>query len=338
MNKQLKKTIGAGLAVLALLVAGGGYYYFHVHTDTPNFTIKEVREAINRHNLKDFHHAVNVDSLLDSGYDGFVEGMTSPDRVTTLEAQEVIRDFTKMLRGPMIASLKAAIDSYVATGEINPTQNAGVLEMLERVGLNGVEVRTVNNFQLNDANRNEAFADVIIFQPELGSEFPLQIALARGTDNQWQVVRVLNFKDYVAQILQVRRAQLDDYLTKSGEINARHESVIRDFGQLYADTLAKGSLGQDNTRNQLKNLINDVFLKDWEARKQELFGLHVPKEAETLHNLYLRICDTWIDAAHDYAKWMDDKNVDTIKSAEDKIHQAQTLTTDAANLAKNMTS
>lgn len=64
----------------------------------------------------------------------------------------------------------------------------------------------------------------------------------------------------------------------------------------------------------------------------------VPKDAVTLHNLYMKICDTSIAAATDYAKWMDDKNAATIKSAEDKIHQVQTLMGEAAALAKRMTS
>ena len=82
----------------------------------------------------------------------------------------------------------------------------------------------------------------------------------------------------------------------------------------------------------------EVLKKDWEERKQELFSLRVPKDAETLHNLYMKICDIYIDAAQDYAKWMDDKNAATIKAAESKIHQAQTLTSEAMAIAKRMTS
>ena len=102
--------------------------------------------------------------------------------------------------------------------------------------------------------------------------------------------------------------------------------------------LAMGNLGNDKTRAELKVLINDVFKKDWEDRKQELFSLPVPKDAATLHNLYMRICDLSIAAAQDYAKWMDDKNSATIKSAEEKIHQVQSLMGEASALAKRMTS
>lgn len=337
MNKRFKLAVGAGLAALAMAVAGGGYYYFHVQGDTPARAIETLTESIENHDLQEFHRVVNVDGVLDSGYDGFVEGIATSEGASSNETKDAIKNFTQMLRGPMMLSLKTALDSYVATGELQTDKTAGVIEMLERTGLNDIEVRDVKNIEINDANSNEAFADVIVFQPELEREFPIQIVLARGAENQWQVDRVRNFHEYVTEINKARRKQIDDYLTQSGEINARHDAILREAEQKYGMILSAGSLGQDKTRTELKTLIDDIFLKDWEARKQEFFGMHVPKDAETLHNLYLRICDTAIAAAKDYGKWMADKNAPTIKSAEEKIHQVQTLLAEASALAKRMT-
>ena len=137
---------------------------------------------------------------------------------------------------------------------------------------------------------------------------------------------------------QARRIQLDEYLAQAAEINTRHETKIREAEEKYGMILALGSLAQDKTRADLKALLDDGFKKDWELRKQELFSLHVPKDAEPLHNLYMRICDLWIDAAQDYSSWMDDNNSMTIKAAEEKIHQVQDLTSEASALAKRMTS
>lgn len=337
MKKRIKMAVGAGLAALAVAVAGGGYYYFHVRTDTPDFAIKAVNQSIENHDLKEFHRAVNVDEVLASGYDGFVDSMTAPGSANTPDAKEAIRNFTQMLRVPLILSLKSAIDSYVITGELNAQENLGVMELINRTGLNDIEVRSVKNIELNDANNAEAFADLVIYQPELGREFPIKLLLARKDDNRWQITAVRNFQEYVAQITQARRMQLDEYLAKAGEINVKHEATIREAEQKYSAILTKGNLAQEQTRDELKDLVNDVFKADWEARKQELFTLPVPREAAQLHDLYMKICDLAIAAAQDYAKWLDDKNVATIKTAENKIHQVQTLMTEAAALAKRLT-
>ncbi len=338
MEKKFKTAAGIGVAALAIVVAGGGYYHFHMNNDTPDFAIKTIQESLEEHDTKSFYRAVDVTGVLDSGYDGFVEGLTSPENTMTPDAKDAIKNFMQMLRAPMILSLKAAIDSYIATGDLKSEENGGVIELLEKTGLNDAEIRDVKNIQVNDANRDEAFADLIIYQPELEKEFPLQFILVRGKDNQWQVSRVQNFREYVEAIGQARRIQLDDYLAKAGEINSRHDSTVREAEQKYGMILAVGNLGNDKTRTELKNLINDVFKKDWEDRKQELFSLKVPKDAEPLQNLYMRICDLSIAASKDYAKWMDDNNAATIKAAEEKIHQVQTLMTEAATLAKRMTS
>ena len=336
MDSNIKTTIGAGLAALALVIGGGGYYYFHVHRDTPGVAIENVAQALEDRDLKEFHHAVDVDSVINSGYDGFVDGFTASDSATTAEAKELIRNFTQMLREPMIFSLKGALDSYVLTGSIDGDSNSGVRKILKSVGLNDIEIRDVKNLQVSDADKNEAFADVIIYQPELGIEFPLQIVLTRDKDN-WRVTRLQNFRDYVKQITQVRRSQLDEYLAKSSEINSRHSAILREGELKYGTILSAGNLSDGKTRSDLKTLVNDIFLKDWHARKQELFALRVPPGAEPLHNLYMQICDLGIDAAQDYSKWIDDNNAVTIKSAEEKIHRLQTLTTEAATLARQMT-
>lgn len=338
MEKKTKMKIGAGIAALALVVAGGGYFYFHVNNDTPEFAIKTIQESIDKHNTKTFNRVVDVDGVLDSGYEGFVEGVTFPENSMSPDAKESIKNIMNMLRAPMILSLKSAIESYIATGDLKVEENGGVVELLEKTGLNDAEIRDVKNIQINDADKNEAFADLIIYQPELGEEFPLQFILTRNKDKQWQVVRVQNFQEYVEQIGEARRAQVDDYLAKAGEINSRHEATIREAEQKYGMILAVGNLAQEKTRTDLKVLINDVFKKDWETRKQELFSLKVPKGAEPLHNLYMQICDLSIAAAQDYAKWLDDNNSATIKSAEEKIHQVQSLITEAAVVAKRMTS
>ena len=336
MEKRIKMAAGAGIAALALVVAGGGYYHFHVQTDTPDYAIKAVSESIKDHDVTEFHRVVDVDGVLNSGYEGLVDGVTAASLLSTPDAKEEVKNFTQMLRTPLMLSLKAAIDSYVATGDFGDTQNSGVMELIELTGLNDIEVRGVKNIEPNDANKEEAFADLIIYQPELGREFPIQIVLSRGADNRWQVTRVQNFQEYVAQVLQARRIQLDEYLAKAGEINAKHDMAIREGERKYGTILSLGNLGQDKTRAELKSLVNDVLKKDWEARKEELFNLHVPKTAAPLHNLYMNICDLAISAAQDYAKWLDDKNIATIKAAETKIHHVQRLMADAANMAKRM--
>ena len=175
MNKRIKMAAGGGIFALALAVAGGGYYYFHTQKDTPAYAIKTVSKSIEDHDVKEFHRVVNVDSVLDSGYDGFVDGMTSPGIVATSDARETIKNFTQILHAPLMLSLKAAIDSYIETGELNKEENASVKTLIERTGFDSFEYRGIDSVEINPRNSNEATAKVRIYQPELAQEFVFNI-------------------------------------------------------------------------------------------------------------------------------------------------------------------
>ena len=336
MDKNKIKIIAGAAVGVAILVAGGGYYHFHTSTHSPEYALKTVEKTVSEHDKTNFYKVVDVDNLLNDSYDGLFEGLMESDDSITDETRDAVKNFTQMLKAPLILSLKNAIDSYVETGNFQNADNSGANELLERTGIDKIEFRSVDNVTVNPENENEAFADVKIFHPELGQEFIVQVVMKKNND-QWQVVLVQNLQDFISQIHKMRRAKIDEYLTKSSEINFRHDNAVREAEQKYGSILSIGSLGQSNTRSELKTLMLDVLKKDWETRKQELFSLSVPKGAETLHNLRLKICDLEIGYAEDYAKWMEDKKASTIKAAEEKHHQAQTLMVEAAAIARRMT-
>lgn len=334
MDNKLKA--GIGLGVIVLLTAGGGYFLLKPNEKSPEFVMQSVEKSVVEHNKKDFYKLVDIDSVLNRSYDEIVEGLTDSDKSMSIEAREAVKNFTQMLKSPLIISLKSAIDDYVEKGEFQEPENLGIKDLLSRTGIDKIEFRGIDNVEVNPANDKEAVADIKVFQPELGKEFILKTVLNKNDSGEWRIVSLQNFRDFVIQIGEVRRADLNNYLSKTEEINSKHDKTIRDAEQKYSSILALGSLGQENTRSDLKNLMLDVFKKDWEVRKQEFFNLQVPQGAETLHNLRIKICDLEISYADEYAQWMSDKKAATIKSAEEKHRQAQTLMTEANVLARRM--
>jgi hypothetical protein len=66
--------------------------------------------------------------------------------------------------------------------------------------------------------------------------------------------------------------------------------------------------------------------------------MSVPPAAGTLHRLRIKICDLHIEYAKGYAKWMDDKNASTIRTADAALKQARTLEKEAELLTKQVNS
>ncbi len=337
MNKRTKIALGIGGIALIIAAAGGGYYYFGSRTQTPEYALKTIEKSLTEHNKTEFYKFVDIDGVLNTGYDGFVEGLTGTSPAITPEAADAVREFTQVLRAPLILSMKSAVDYYVESGNFNKSEDTGLTEIFSRIGIDTLEFRSIENIQTDPEDEGLATAEIRIFQPEINREFSLQTILAKNEDGRWQVTGIKNFQEFIALINVSRREKLDEYLTKTSEISLRHDSTIREAEQKYSEILAPGSLGKDTTRAELKKIMTEVIKKDWEVRKQELFGVTVPKGAETLHNLRLKICDLYIEYAEDYANWLDDKKAATIKSAEEKRRRAQILTTEASAIARRMT-
>lgn len=333
-TKNLK--IGAGVCAAAILIGGGAYLYSSTDKNKPEYAVKIAEQAVASHDREDFYRFVDVDSLLNDSYGSLIDGMTDSDRVLTDDAKETIKDFTEILKTPLLTSLKAAIDSYVTTGDFNAQNHAGVQELLTRTGLDKIIYRGLDGIDVNPANANAAIARIRIYQPELSREFILETELSRGDDGNWKIVRFRNFQEFVNTLTEIRRTQLDNYLEKSNEIVSRHDATILEAEQQYSKLAAFGALNQDSVRAEARTLILDVYKKDWEERKQELFGLSVPRNAETLQNLYMKICDLEIAYADDYAKWLEDKRPSTLKIAEDHQRQSQALKSEVTILLRRM--
>ena len=62
----------------------------------------------------------------------------------------------------------------------------------------------------------------------------------------------------------------------------------------------------------------------------------MPDAAGSLHRLRLKICDARIEAAANYAKWMDDKKAATIRASDNSMKIAKTLEKDAELLTKQV--
>lgn len=342
MNTRIKIACAAAAVILVAII--GAYFFFHSKARTPDYALKIIGESIEAHDVRAFNNVVDVDNVLNSSYDGFVDGLMESDSTMSPEAREAITNFTQMLRQPIIGSLKTALETYVENGTIDRLSSddadnkfMAASDIMERAGLSKLDYKQVDGITIDEKNPDRAVADIRFYQPEAESDFVFKVVIERDDDQNWRVVRIDNFRDFTEIVAKIRRAALDKYLAQTSEINLRHDQTIREAEQKYGAILSLGNLGQDQTRFDLKVLLTDVVKKDWEVRKQELFSVDVPRSAETLQNLRMRICDLSIGSAEDFAKWMEDNKSTTMKSAEEKLKQAQTLMEEERNLIGRMT-
>ena len=341
MSRQLKMKILLVLGVLALLGAGGIYWYFAVYARTPEYAVQMIERSLEKHDKTLFHKYVDVDKMLDYGYDDLVMGLMDTQQPMSDETKVAVGDLVKMLKAPLITSFRSAIDRYVETGswesgdENAQDSSLDFHQAFVKSGLRDAAFRGVDRIEKNE-DEGTSVAFVRVFQQEAEGEFVMEVVFRQEGNGAWRAENIRNFHDFIVFVGQARQAELTRYVETTADIMAKHDKAMRDADFDIQRIMAAGSLGQQDTRAELKYFMESTVAKDWKARRDELEAVAVPEEAQSLHRLRLKICDLHIAYAEGYAAWLDDKAAATLRNAESKLKQARTLEQEAGFLAKRM--
>ncbi len=341
MQSIKKRFIALGV-VLVLLVAAGGYWYVDIYTKTPEYTLKMVQEAVSDHNKEKLEKYVAVDHLLDTASDDMLDGLIQAMVPATGDTREAVSNLSRMFKTPVVTSLRTAVMNYVEYGSwtnqksddnsVNSLVDADMI--VNRIGLPSIEFQKLDSMAV-DKEEGTALAKVRVLQTDSNEEFVLDVELCQQEDGLWQVYEIVNFKDFIEKLQNIRQQQVKAYLEESSQLMAQHDAVIAESQQRITAILAGGTLGNDSIRGQVKR-VSEEQVADWQSRKAELEAMEVPDAAGSLHRLRLKICDARIEAAANYAKWMDDKKAATIRASDNSMKIAKTLEKDAELLTKQV--
>ena len=340
--QSIKKRLIALGVVLVLLAAAGGYWYVDIYTKTPEYTLKMVQEAVSDHNKEKLDKYVAVDHLLDTASDDMLDGLIQAMVPATGDTREAVSNLSRMFKTPVVTSLRTAVMNYVEYGSwtnqksddnsVNGLVDADMI--VNRIGLPSIEFQKLDSMAV-DKEDGTALAKVRVLQTDSNEEFVLDVELCQQQDGLWQVYEIVNFKDFIEKLQNIRQQQVKTYLEESSQLMAQHDAVIAESQQKITAILAGSTLGNDSIRSQVKQ-VSEEQVADWQSRKTELEAMEVPDAAGSLHRLRLKICDARIEAAANYAKWMDDKKAATIRASDNSMKIAKTLEKDAELLTKQV--
>ncbi|MCR5175793.1 MAG: DUF2939 domain-containing protein [Anaerovibrio sp.] len=339
--RSVKYRLLAALVILLVAAVGGIWWYAVYYTNTPEYTLKMVQEAIENHDKDKLHKYVDFEHFLDSASDDMLDGLVDANIPAVGDTKEAVSSFTRMFKTPIIMSLQLAVDNYVEYGEwYNTDSKDGNMPIdadlvVGRSGISALVFRNLESVAVDDAN-GTAVAKVKMFQKEAGEEYTFDIELVKTESGRWQVYEVTNLKAFIGLVNNLRRQRVKTYLDQSAEIMSKHDEKAAKIEEKVTETLAKGSLGSNATRQELKDIMQSGLAPEWKSRREDLEELKVPAAAGTLHRLRLKICDLHIDYATDYAKWMDDKNAATLRGATSSLKQAKTLEKEAELLTRQV--
>ena len=328
------KAILAVLLAVFVVAGGGALWYYGYYTKTPEYAARAIEEAAASHDLAKFERYVDVHKISETAGDEFLEGVMDSDRAMTEEARSAVTNFAQIFKASVSKSFEDAMRAYVRTGKWDDISPDAQL-ILDKAGLYQVEPRGVEGVE-KDAEDGKATLGLRLYQKEAADEFLFKVRLAKGQNGIWCAEEVSNFREFIAFVMKTRKEQFRMYLKTTEEILRVHEEKINAADKKLVDILHSGSMGDMNVRRQMRTVMVEEILPDWQLRRSELEAVEAPTAAHTLHRLRLRICDMRIAYAIRYADWLETKKAGDIQEANELLKEARTLEQEAEMMTRRI--
>ncbi len=328
------KAVAAVVLVVAAVAGGGALWYYGYYTKTPEYAVRMIEEAVAAHDEAKFGRYVDMRKLTETAGDDFLEAAIDSDRSMSDEARSAVSDFAQIFKASVSKGFESAIHDYVRTGEWG-TVSPDVQMIFDKAGFYQAELRGAEGLEKN-AEDGGATLGLRIYQKEAAEEFVLKVRFEKGQDGVWKAAEIANFRDFIAFVAKARKELFRTYLKKTEDIIREHETKVGAADKKLVDILHSGSMGDMNVRRQLRAVMADEILPDWQLRRSELEAVEAPTAAQTLHRLRLRICDMRIAYAISYAEWLETKKAADIQKANEILKEARTLEQEADTMSRRM--
>ena len=341
MRTKLKIFIAAVLSVI--IIIGGSLAYFNFYVKTPEYTLNAIQKSVKNHDVEEFNKYVDVDNVVAGVTNNMIDGIIASQANLPEEAKVAMNSLATMFKAPLVASLKEGLNNYVKTGnwqsgaDIKDSQGAMINSdmILDQSGLADLSFDGIDYVNVNKENKT-AEAGIKATQSEINKQFVFKVTLEQQADGYWKVVSVNNFADFIKELESGRQEYVKTYLKQTEALIYDKDRILSENESKLNAALSLGALGSTKSRADLKATIENDILPQLKELQTSLEAINVPKAAETLHNLRLKACESKIAYYENYAKWLDDKDIKTLRTATDNMKKANTMEHEAELLTKRI--
>lgn len=326
---NLRKKISAVFVVICVL-GGVSSWYFLYFTKTPEYALNQVRQAVEKHDLVKFNQYVDLNSILSRGYDDLITAMLESDRTLTPEIKKVISGFSKIFKFPVVGTFKEGILRLVETGkwetQAKDESSLQGIDTEQLVAKTGFTSSSIKNVAYTKKEGKTAIVGITIAEKDLQKNFVLEIKMRELEDGTWQVAELSNFKEYLLEIEKAKLTQLEKYLTDSQIVLDVHNQAFKQINAKIENHIASANLANAEESNVLRILIESELLPNLNTKIEELGKITVPANANALHELRLKGCETDIQYAQKMLEWVERKNPQTLKEANQLLQHSVEIT------------
>lgn len=214
-NAKHKTMLILGIALIVILLAGSvGYWYW---THTPQYSLKQIQEAVKNHDLQTFEKHVDIESVTSRMIDQLIDSkMNDKNEVQDEATSNLAKGFIQFIKPQLTAMAKDQIRSLVEKGSTSQASDPGQSEAPDAPKFSVKDIYNnkggTPDFKGVDYVNKDGKIAVVglkLFYPKLNSDVVLEVKM-RELDGYWQVAEISNLPAFLNKLAELEEKKLTE--------------------------------------------------------------------------------------------------------------------------------
>ena len=204
----MKKFLLIFIPIILLIALGVGAFraYKQIQT-TPSNSVKVIRDAVSSHDAATFNSLFDVDAVLENAAQEILTAQINSEINSTTYSTQDLENMYATRKTDFIVSTKKAVEEYISSGQINFSENLTTTQKwLQDSDVVHCSIKNVYKFVTDDG---KAHAKIEFYNSALRFSFELEVVMEKIDKNNWRVVEVKNFENYLAGLNRALKKKLE---------------------------------------------------------------------------------------------------------------------------------
>ncbi|SHI66472.1 DUF2939 domain-containing protein [Propionispora hippei] len=200
------------IALVVILLSSGLGYWYWIHT--PQYSLKQIQEAVKNHDLQTFEKYVDIDSVTSRMIDQLIDSKINAKNEVQDEAGNLAKGFIQFIKPQLTAMAKDQIRSLVEKGSTLQPSTPGQAEPPDapKFSVNDIynnKVGTPDFKGVDYVNKDGKIASVglKLFYPKLNANVVLEVRM-RKLDGYWQIAEISNIPAFLSKLAELEEKKL----------------------------------------------------------------------------------------------------------------------------------
>ena len=293
LARRRRRTAYERLGTLVIAVAALGFFLWRIfYMHTPEYALEQLSQAIESHDIATVEEYCDLDAISNQAYDDLTRDMFAQDEQLSTDSKVMFEQFYVKIKPQVIENTHQLLLAYIANGSWQVPGAENILKgrqlgldyeyLIERSQLRNTNLVKIDSVDQND---DTALAKIQVQDSYTSSLFILSLQLSKQ-DAGWQVVKIINYRDFLDYITPIQESGLMAYAKSTQDIIDKY-NYIMDTQQtnfaIMTDT-SKGKLSSWQ-REELAEYIKTDIIPTLEKRQQELDAVAITDGAQYLQGL-----------------------------------------------------